>query len=63
MRFARAAAVRHAAPGHSKRVRATSPGCPDPIPVNLGQEEAIVLLMPLGAARVPEYAAVKDDLP
>ena len=30
--------------------------------MNLGQDEAIVLLMPLGAARVPTYAEVKDDM-
>jgi peptidyl-prolyl cis-trans isomerase SurA len=34
----------------------------DPIPVNIGQEEAIVLLMPLGEARVPAFTDVKDDM-
>ena len=44
-------------------VRATKSGTvSDPIPVNLGQDEAIVLLMPLGAARVPTYTEVKDDM-
>ena len=44
-------------------VRATKSGTvSDPIPVNLGQDEAIVLLMPLGAARVPAYTEVKDDM-
>jgi peptidyl-prolyl cis-trans isomerase SurA len=50
-------------PAIQEAVRATKPGTvSDPIPVNLGQEEAIVLLMPLGAARVPDYATVKDDM-
>ena len=44
-------------------VRATKPGgVSDPVPVNVGQEEAIVLVMPLGAARVPAFTDVKDDM-
>jgi peptidyl-prolyl cis-trans isomerase SurA len=44
-------------------VRATKPGSvSDPVTVNVGTEEAIVLVMPLGAARVPAYADVKDDM-
>ena len=44
-------------------MRATKPGSvSDPIPVNVGQDEAIVLLMPLGAARVPAFDDVKDDM-
>ncbi len=50
-------------PAIQDAVRSTKAGgVSDPIPVNLGQEEAIVLLMPLGAARVPTYAEVKDDM-
>lgn len=50
-------------PAIQDAVRATKPGSvSDPVPVNLGQEEAIVLVMPLGAARVPAYAEVKDDM-
>ncbi len=50
-------------PAIQDAVRATKPGgVSDPVPVNLGQEEAIVLVMPLGAARVPAYADVKDDM-
>ncbi len=50
-------------PAIQEGVRATKPGSvSEPIPVNLGQEEAIVLLMPLGAARVPEYEEVKDEM-
>jgi peptidyl-prolyl cis-trans isomerase SurA len=50
-------------PAIQDAVRATkSGGVSDPVPVNLGQEEAIVLVMPLGAARVPSYDEVKDDM-
>jgi peptidyl-prolyl cis-trans isomerase SurA len=50
-------------PAIQDAVRATKPGgVSDPVAVNLGQEEAIVLVMPLGAARVPAYADVKDDM-
>jgi peptidyl-prolyl cis-trans isomerase SurA len=50
-------------PAIQEGVRATkSGGVSDPIPVNVGQEEAIVVLMPLGAARVPAYEEVKDDM-
>jgi peptidyl-prolyl cis-trans isomerase SurA len=50
-------------PAIQEAVRATKPGgVSDPVAVNLGQEEAIVLVMPLGAARVPAYADVKDDM-
>jgi peptidyl-prolyl cis-trans isomerase SurA len=50
-------------PAIQEAVRATKPGTvSDPIPVNLGNEQAIVLLMPLGAARVPPFAEVKDDM-
>ena len=50
-------------PSIQDAVRAVKPGgVSDPIPVNVGQEEAIVLVMPLGAARVPSYADVKDDM-
>jgi peptidyl-prolyl cis-trans isomerase SurA len=50
-------------PAIQDAVRSTKPGgVSDPVPVNIGQEEAIVLVMPLGAARVPTYADVKDDM-
>ncbi len=50
-------------PSIQDAVRTTKPGgVSDPIPVNVGQEEAIVLVMPLGAARVPSYSDVKDDM-
>ncbi len=50
-------------PPIQEAVRTTKAGTvSDPIPVNIGQEEAIVLLMPLGEARVPPFADVKDDM-
>jgi peptidyl-prolyl cis-trans isomerase SurA len=50
-------------PSIQDAVHATKAGSvSDPIPVNVGQEEAIVLVMPLGAARVPSYPDVKDDM-
>jgi peptidyl-prolyl cis-trans isomerase SurA len=50
-------------PPIQEAVRTTKPGSvSDPIPVNLGQDEAIVLIMPLGEARVPAFAEVKDDM-
>ncbi len=50
-------------PPIQEAVRSTPAGnVSDPIPVNVGQEEAIVLLMPLGEARVPGFSEVKDDM-
>jgi peptidyl-prolyl cis-trans isomerase SurA len=50
-------------PSIQDAVRATKPGSvSDPVTVNVGTEEAIVLVMPLGAARVPAYTDVKDDM-
>jgi peptidyl-prolyl cis-trans isomerase SurA len=50
-------------PPIQEAVRATKAGSvSDPIPVNVGPDEAIVLLMPLGEARVPAFADVKDDM-
>ncbi len=50
-------------PPIQEAVRATPAGSvSDPIPVNVGQDEAIVLLMPLGEARVPAFSEVKDDM-
>jgi peptidyl-prolyl cis-trans isomerase SurA len=50
-------------PPIQEAVRATKAGSvSDPIPVNVGQDEAIVLLMPLGEARVPAFGDVKDDM-
>jgi peptidyl-prolyl cis-trans isomerase SurA len=44
-------------------VEAVKPGeVSDPIPVHIGQEEAIVLLMPLGAAKVPPFDEVKNEM-
>ncbi|MGD0675753.1 MAG: SurA N-terminal domain-containing protein [Polyangiaceae bacterium] len=34
----------------------------DPIPVTLGQEQVILILMPLGQARVPAFEEVKNDM-
>jgi peptidyl-prolyl cis-trans isomerase SurA len=50
-------------PPIQEAVRTTKAGSvSDPIPVNLGQDEAIVLIMPLGEARVPAFSEVKDDM-
>jgi peptidyl-prolyl cis-trans isomerase SurA len=50
-------------PPIQEAVRVTKAGSvSDPIPVNVGQDEAIVLLMPLGEARVPPFSDVKDDM-
>ena len=55
VRLARAAALRDAPPAIQDAVRAVKPGSvSDPIPVNIGQEEAIVLVMPLGAGARPD---------
>jgi len=34
----------------------------DPIPVSAGQDQVLVILMPLGEAKVPAYEAVKDEM-
>jgi len=34
----------------------------DPIPVTIGQEQVIVVLMPMGHARVPPFTEVKDEM-
>jgi len=34
----------------------------DPIAVQIGQEEVILVLMPMGQARVPPFAEVKDEM-
>jgi peptidyl-prolyl cis-trans isomerase SurA len=34
----------------------------DPIPVTIGQEQVIVVLMPMGTARVPPFVEVKDEM-
>jgi parvulin-like peptidyl-prolyl isomerase len=50
-------------PSIQEAVRATKPGTvSDPIPVNVGQDEAIVILMPMGSGRVPGFAEVKDEM-
>jgi peptidyl-prolyl cis-trans isomerase SurA len=50
-------------PAIQDAVRGTAPGnVSDPILVNAGQQDAVVILMPLGAARVPSFAEVKDDM-
>ncbi|HEY8042247.1 MAG TPA: SurA N-terminal domain-containing protein [Polyangiaceae bacterium] len=44
-------------------VRTLKPGSvSDPIPVRIGQDEVIVIVMPLGAAKVPTYEDVKNDM-
>ena len=44
-------------------VRAMNPGeVSDPIPVLIGQEQVIVVLMPMGQARVPPFGEVKDEM-
>jgi peptidyl-prolyl cis-trans isomerase SurA len=34
----------------------------EPIPVQIGQEQVIVVLMPMGQARVPHFTEVKDEM-
>ncbi|MGH7271712.1 MAG: peptidylprolyl isomerase, partial [Polyangiaceae bacterium] len=43
--------------------RATKTGkISDPVEINLGQDDAIVILMPLGESRVPPFEQVKSDM-
>jgi peptidyl-prolyl cis-trans isomerase SurA len=44
-------------------IRAMRPGTvSDPIPVRIGSDDAIVIMMPLGAARVPAFEEVKNEM-
>ena len=44
-------------------VRELKPGSiSDPIPVQIGPEQVIVVLMPMGTAQAPTYEAVKNDM-
>jgi peptidyl-prolyl cis-trans isomerase SurA len=44
-------------------VRELKPGSiSDPIPVQIGPEQVIVVLMPMGTAQAPAYEAVKNDM-
>jgi peptidyl-prolyl cis-trans isomerase SurA len=50
-------------PAIQEAVRATKPGgVSDPVPVLAGTDEAIVLVMPLGEARVPPFEEVKGEM-
>jgi len=50
-------------PAIQEAVRATAPGSvSDPFPVQIGQDEAVVLVMPLGQAHVPAFDDVKNDM-
>jgi peptidyl-prolyl cis-trans isomerase SurA len=44
-------------------VKSLKPGTvSDPIPVQIGQDEVIVVLMPMGQASTPAYESVKNDM-
>jgi parvulin-like peptidyl-prolyl isomerase len=44
-------------------VRALKPGeVSDPVPLQIGQDTVIVILMPLGRARVPAFEEVKNEM-
>ncbi len=50
-------------PAIQAAVREQAPGTvSDPISVQIGQDVAIVILMPLGTAQVPPYESVKNDM-
>jgi len=50
-------------PAIQSAVRAMGAGeVSDPISVLIGQEQAILILMPMGKARVPPFAEVKDEM-
>ncbi|MDP9035117.1 MAG: SurA N-terminal domain-containing protein [Myxococcota bacterium] len=50
-------------PPIQEAVRGTKPGdVSDPVVVHIGAEDAIVILMPLGQPRVPEFEAVKNEM-
>jgi peptidyl-prolyl cis-trans isomerase SurA len=44
-------------------VKTVKPGTvSDPIPVQIGQDEVVVILMPMGQAATPEYETVKNEM-
>ncbi len=44
-------------------IRALKPGAvSDPIPVQIGQDEVIVVLMPMGQSTAPPYESVKNEM-
>jgi peptidyl-prolyl cis-trans isomerase SurA len=50
-------------PRIQEAVRVTKAGTvSDPIPMSTGQEEAVVVLMPMGQVRVPPFEEVKSDM-
>ncbi len=50
-------------PGIQAAVAATKPGTvSEPIPLTVGQEEVIVLVMPLGQTQTPSFDEVKSDM-
>jgi peptidyl-prolyl cis-trans isomerase SurA len=50
-------------PAIQDAVRSLNPGeVSNPIPVQIGQEQVIVVLMPMGQARVPPFTEVKDEM-
>jgi peptidyl-prolyl cis-trans isomerase SurA len=50
-------------PAIQDAVRSLAPGeVSDPIPIAVGQDEVIVILMPMGQATVPAYDSVKDEM-
>jgi peptidyl-prolyl cis-trans isomerase SurA len=50
-------------PAIQDAVRAVPPGgVSDPVALNTGQEEVIIVVMPLGQARVPPFDEVKNEM-
>jgi peptidyl-prolyl cis-trans isomerase SurA len=50
-------------PAIQEAVRAVPPGgVSDPVALNTGQEEVIIVVMPLGQARVPPFDEVKNEM-
>jgi peptidyl-prolyl cis-trans isomerase SurA len=50
-------------PAIQAAVKSVKPGAvSDPIPVQIGQDEVIVVLMPMGQASAPGYESVKNDM-
>jgi peptidyl-prolyl cis-trans isomerase SurA len=50
-------------PALQSAVKTLKPGTvSDPIPIELGQEEVVVVVMPMGTAATPPYESVKNDM-
>jgi peptidyl-prolyl cis-trans isomerase SurA len=50
-------------PAIQEAVRVTKPGgISDPVSLNLGTDDAVLILMPLGTSKVPAYDDVKNDM-